>query len=84
MHTSVLKNDYLEIEYLRDPLRIIGLTPAGKTNMLIDLTNLPSVPTPFGDFHFCGGHRICNGGPETIELSDPSFVRQTLSIEQRF
>jgi hypothetical protein len=65
MNTRILQNDQLQIEYLTDPLRIIGLIPAGKTNMLADLINLPPVPTPYGDFHFRGGHRLWHA-PEAI------------------
>jgi hypothetical protein len=65
MNTRILQNDHLQIEYLTDPLRIIGLTPEGKTNMLADLIDLPAVPTPFGDFHFRGGHRLWHA-PEAL------------------
>jgi len=80
MPTSVLKNDYLEIQYLTDPLRIIGLTPAGKTNMLADLIDLPAVPTPFGDFHFRGGHRLWHA-PEALPrtyIPDPPVTATQL------
>ena len=65
MHKSVLKNDYLEIEYLTDYLRIIGLVPTGNSNMLAVLNNLPAIPTPFGDFQFRGGHRLWHA-PEAM------------------
>jgi hypothetical protein len=65
MSKHLLRNNYLQVEYLTDPLRIIGLTPAGKTNMLVDLINLPPVPTPFGDFYFRGGHRLWHA-PEAM------------------
>ncbi len=65
MNTRILQNDFMQIEILMDPLRIIGLTPAGKANMLADLINLPPVPTPFGDFHFRGGHRLWHA-PENM------------------
>ena len=65
METHVLKNDHLQIEYLTDPLRIIGLTPTDKTNMLADLMDLPVVPTPYGDFSFRGGHRLWHA-PENL------------------
>jgi len=48
----------LQIEYLTASLRIAGLLPAGKSNMLAELNNLPPIPTPYGDFHFRGGHRL--------------------------
>lgn len=65
MNKNTLKNDFLEIEYLTDALRISELTPAGKTNMLVDLSDAPPVPTPYGDFHFLGGHRLWHS-PEAI------------------
>jgi hypothetical protein len=65
MLTSVLKNDFLEVEYITDALRITGLTPTGKTNLLADLSHLSAVPTPFGDFLFRGGHRLWHS-PEAM------------------
>jgi hypothetical protein len=60
-----LKNDFLEIDYLTEALRISGLTPAGKTNLFADLSNQPPIPTPYGDFHFRGGHRLWHS-PEAM------------------
>ena len=65
MDKGILKNDFLQIEYLTDSLRIIGLTPAGKPNLLADLSELPPIPTPYGDFHFRGGHRLWHA-PEAM------------------
>ena len=65
MNKKVLKNNFLQIEYLTDALRIMGLTPAGKTNMLADISAALPVPTPFGDFHFLGGHRLWHA-PEAM------------------
>ena len=65
MNKRVLKNDFLEIEYLTDSLRISGLTPSGKSNLLADLSHLAPVPTPWGDFHFRGGHRLWHS-PEAM------------------
>src|SRR4026208_976661 len=58
MDKRILKNDFLQIECLTGPLRVIGLRPAGKPDMLADLTDLPPVSTPYGDFYFRGGHRL--------------------------
>ena len=58
MEKRILKNDFLQLEYLTDALRIMGLTPTGKPNMLADISDRPPVPTPYGDFHFLGGHRL--------------------------
>lgn len=58
MNTHSLSNDYLDLAYLTDSLRIIGLTPKGKTNLFAELSHLSPIPTPYGDFHFRGGHRL--------------------------
>jgi hypothetical protein len=65
MNKRTLKNDFLEIEYLTDSLRISGLTPKGKTNLLADLSHQAPVPTPYGDFYFLGGHRLWHA-PEAM------------------
>ncbi len=64
MHKHILKNDFLQIEYMTDALRITGLTPAGKLNLLADLGDF-SVPTPYGDYYFRGGHRLWHA-PEAM------------------
>ena len=46
MNKRSLKNDFLEMEYLTDSLRISGLTPKGKTNLLKDLSPETPIPTP--------------------------------------
>ena len=65
MNKRTLKNNFLEIEYLTDSLRISGLTPKGKTNLLVDLSHQAPVPTPYGDFYFLGGHRLWHA-PEAM------------------
>jgi len=65
MNKRILKNDFLQIEYLTDALRITGLQLTSKPNMLADLGDLPPVPTPYGDFHFHGGHRLWHA-PEAM------------------
>jgi len=65
MNKRILKNDFLQIEYLTDSLRIMGLIPAGKENMLADISDSPPLPTPYGDFHFLGGHRLWHA-PEAM------------------
>lgn len=65
MNKQILKNDFLQIEYLTDSLRIMGLIPAGKTNMLADISDAPPLPTPYGEFHFTGGHRLWHA-PEAM------------------
>ena len=65
MNKQILRNEFLQIEYLTDSLRIVGLTLAGKTNLLADMSNASPVPTPYGDFHFVGGHRLWHS-PEAM------------------
>jgi hypothetical protein len=65
MNTRTLSNKFFELEYLTDSLRIIGLTPEGKTNLLADLSAQPPIPTPYGDFYFHGGHRLWHA-PESM------------------
>lgn len=65
MTKHILKNDFLEIEYLTHAMRISGLTLRGKTNLLADLGYKPPIPTPFGDFSFHGGHRLWHA-PEAM------------------
>lgn len=65
MNKRTLSNDFLELEYLTDSLRITGLTPKGNRNLFADLSHLPSIKTPFGDFRFHGGHRLWHA-PESM------------------
>ncbi|MFN8433510.1 MAG: hypothetical protein U0V18_05795 [Anaerolineales bacterium] len=65
MSKQTLKNNFFELEYLTHSLRISGLTPHGKTNLLADLSHQPAVPTPYGDFYFRGGHRLWHA-PEAM------------------
>ena len=65
MNTYTIKNDFLQVECLKDALRIMRLTPAGKTNLLADISDASPVPTPYGDFRFLGGHRLWHS-PEAM------------------
>ena len=65
MNKRTLKNDFLELEYLTESLRISGLTPKGKKNLFADLSHQPPVSTPYGDFYFRGGHRLWHS-PEAM------------------
>ena len=65
MNKLTLKNDFLELEYLTDAQRIMGLIPAAGTNLLADMSDAPPLPTPFGDYHFLGGHRLWHS-PEAM------------------
>jgi len=65
MSKTTLQNKFIEVEYLQNALRIMGLTPAGKTNLLADISDASAVPTPYGDFRFLGGHRLWHS-PEAM------------------
>jgi hypothetical protein len=65
MTKRTLKNDFLQIEYSTDSLRVTGLIPTGKSNLLVDLSGAPPVSTPYGEFHFEGGHRLWHA-PEAM------------------
>jgi hypothetical protein len=65
MNKRSLKNKFLQVEYLTNSLRVSGIIPAGKPNLLVDLSDLAPVPTPYGDYYFHGGHRLWHA-PEVM------------------
>jgi hypothetical protein len=65
MSRGILNNDYFQIEYRTDALRISGITPTGKSNLLVDLSEMAPISTPYGDFYFRGGHRLWHS-PEAM------------------
>ncbi len=65
MNTQTLQNQHLQVEYTTDALRIMGLSLPGKSNLLADLSDAPPLQTPYGDFHFRGGHRLWHA-PEAM------------------
>jgi hypothetical protein len=65
MNKQILKSDFLQIEYLTDSPRIIGVIPRGKSNLLAEIPDFQTIPTPWGDFHFQGGHRLWHA-PESM------------------
>lgn len=65
MNKRILKNDFLQLEYATDALRITGLMPRGRQNLLADLSGETPIPTPYGDFYFRGGHRLWHA-PEAM------------------
>lgn len=68
MNKRTLKNDFLQVEYLTTSPRIIGLFTVGKPNLLADLSDLSPIPTPYGDYHLHGGHRLWHA-PEAMPRS---------------
>lgn len=79
MNKRFLKNDFLQVEYLTNSLRIMGLTPAGKSNMLADLSDFPPISTPYGDFHFRGGHRLWHAPESMPRTYIPDEVELTIN-----
>ena len=65
MNKHALKNDFLQIEYFTASQRIMGLSLVGKPNMLADISGAPPIQTPWGEFHFRGGHRLWHA-PEAM------------------
>jgi hypothetical protein len=61
--THILKNQFLSLEYLDGAPRIVRFGPKGGPNLLADLDE--TVPTPYGDFRFRGGHRLWHS-PESL------------------
>ena len=62
--TRVLENQHIRLECLLNSARIVRFSPQGKTNIFAELKKLP-VSTPYGDFHFRGGHRLWHA-PENM------------------
>jgi hypothetical protein len=64
-----LENDHLRVDYLHDAgPRLVRLILAGSNDNL--LAEVPDVqwPTPWGEYHLHGGHRLAIA-PEALELS---------------
>jgi hypothetical protein len=68
MTKRTLKNKFLQVEYLTTALRITGLIPAGKSDLMADLSDSQPTSTPYGDYHFLGGHRLWHA-PEAMPRS---------------
>jgi len=64
-----LENDHLRVDYLLEAgPRLVRLIPAGSADNL--LAEIPDAhwPTPWGEYHLRGGHRLAIA-PEVLELS---------------
>ena len=48
INKQILKNDFLQIEYLPDSARIMSFMPAGKSNLLADIPDFHPIATPYG------------------------------------
>jgi hypothetical protein len=62
--THILENKFLQLEYLSNSLRIVRFSLKGKANLFAELGSL-STETPYGKFHFRGGHRLWHS-PEAM------------------
>ncbi len=62
--TSILENQFLQLEYLANSARIIRFAPMGRPNMFADMGTTP-ISTPYGNFYFRGGHRLWHS-PESM------------------
>jgi hypothetical protein len=79
MNKRILKNDFLQIEYLTNSQRIMGLVPAGKPNLLADISHIPPIATPYGDFHFRGGHRLWHAPEAMPRTYSPDIGEMTIT-----
>ena len=61
--TRVLENEHIKLEYLENSARIVRLCPRGGENIFAEMKRM--VSTPYGDFHFRGGHRLWHA-PENM------------------
>ncbi len=62
--TFSLENDWVRLDVLTNALRIVRFHLKGHANLLAELAG-PAIPTPYGDFHFYGGHRLWHA-PEAM------------------
>jgi hypothetical protein len=64
--TRTLKNDFLKLDYLAEAgPRLVRLSLAGSDeNLFAEVPDAIS-PTPWGDYHFLGGHRLWHS-PENL------------------
>lgn len=81
MDRRTLKNDFFQLEILTNSLRIIGLTPTGKSNLLVEMSDadFPPIQTPYGDFHFHGGHRLWHAPEHMPRTYIPDDVELTIT-----
>jgi hypothetical protein len=62
--TQLLENQFLQLEYLANSARIVRFSLKGKDNLFAELEKEP-LQTPYGKFHFRGGHRLWHA-PEAM------------------
>jgi hypothetical protein len=56
--TRTLVAGFLELDYLENAgPRIVGLRYKGSANLFASVPEI-SIPTPYGDYHYIGGHRL--------------------------
>ena len=79
MKKQKLSNQFIELEYFTNSQRIISLMPKGKSNIFADLNHLPPTSTPYGDFHFHGGHRLWHAPESMPRTYAPDTGPQTIT-----
>lgn len=62
--TRMLENQFLQLEYLANSMRLVRLTPRGKINLFAEV-EYKTAETPYGTFRFRGGHRLWHA-PEAM------------------
>lgn len=62
--THILENQFMRLEFMAESPRIVRFSPAGRANLFAELDNQP-LETPYGPFHFRGGHRLWHS-PESM------------------
>lgn len=62
--TGIIENEHVALEYLPFAPRIVRLNLKGFGNLFADLGN-EVLTTPYGEFHFRGGHRLWHS-PEAM------------------
>jgi hypothetical protein len=73
----MLENDILQVGYLTDAgPRLVHLAPKGGANLLAELPNLKN-ETPYGTYHFFGGHRLWHS-PEGMPRS---YIPDTVGLQ---
>jgi hypothetical protein len=58
LSTRTLAAGFLELDYLESAgPRIVGLRYKGSANLFASVSDI-SIPTPYGNYHYIGGHRL--------------------------
>jgi hypothetical protein len=94
--TRTLQAGFLELDYLENAgPRILGLRYKGSANLFASVPEI-SIPTPYGDYHYIGGHRLWyapeamprsyvpdNDGVTITELSNGLLLQSKLESDTK-